>query len=224
MNKLMSAGFTMALLLGASQAFAQGVPAQPGAGGNMACTPGMPNCAPAQGAQPANPAPGGGQAVNPAPMGGDQNAAKPAMPGADQNANNPSKGGGDRQNANNPPKGGGDHQNAGNPPKGGGDDQNARNDRGGGGGKGVEINVSADKKQEIHQTIIALNIAPIQPTFAINVGVAVPVSVNLTSCPAHIVDLVPDLGVVGCDFFVLADGRIVIVRPDTRLIVLVVAV
>jgi hypothetical protein len=58
--------------------------------------------------------------------------------------------------------------------------------------------------------------------FTINVGVAVPQVVVLRTCPARVIDLVTGLRVPGCRYFLLPDGRIVIVRADTRAIVLII--
>ena len=57
--------------------------------------------------------------------------------------------------------------------------------------------------------------------FNISVGIEVPQTVVLRRVPTRIVEIVPDYA--NYLYFVLADGRIIIVEPDTREIVVIIA-
>ncbi|MER8884797.1 DUF1236 domain-containing protein [Mesorhizobium sp. M0816] len=82
-------------------------------------------------------------------------------------------------------------------------------------------NVTVEQKTEITQVIKETNVQPVSSVdFDISVGVEVPrKKVRLHRLPARIVKIVP--AYEGYEYFVLADGRIVIVDPNTYKIVII---
>lgn len=85
----------------------------------------------------------------------------------------------------------------------------------------TNVNITSDKQTTIRQTITRENITPVRDVnFSISVGVAVPRTVELRPLPTRVVEIVPQYR--GYRFFVLADGRIVIVRPETYEIVYII--
>ncbi len=84
------------------------------------------------------------------------------------------------------------------------------------------VNLTTEQRTEIRQVITETKAEPVgDVNFEINVGVAVPRSIELQPLPPRIVRIVPRYE--HYEYFVLADGRIVIVEPDTLEIVLVIA-
>jgi Protein of unknown function (DUF1236) len=81
----------------------------------------------------------------------------------------------------------------------------------------ASINVTDQQRTEIKQVITETKVEPAQVDFDVNVGVAIPKKVHLYKLPPRIVKLVPSYE--GYEYFVLADGRIVIVEPDTMKVV-----
>lgn len=82
-------------------------------------------------------------------------------------------------------------------------------------------NVTVEQKTQITQIIHETNIQPVRDvSFDISVGVEVPRhKIRLHRLPARIVKIVP--AYEEYEYFVLADGRIVIVDPNTYTIVLI---
>ncbi|TIU33901.1 MAG: DUF1236 domain-containing protein [Mesorhizobium sp.] len=82
-------------------------------------------------------------------------------------------------------------------------------------------NVTVEQKTQITQIIHETNIQPVRDvSFDISVGVEVPRhKIRLHRLPARIVKIVP--AYEDYEYFVLADGRIVIVDPNTYTIVLI---
>ncbi len=87
----------------------------------------------------------------------------------------------------------------------------------------TDVDVTVEQKTEITQVIREQNVDPIDVDFEVSVGTAVPetVKVRLQPVPQRIVQIVP--AYEGYLFFVLADGRIVIVHPSTLEIVFIIA-
>lgn len=87
----------------------------------------------------------------------------------------------------------------------------------------TDVDVTVEQKTEITQVIREQDVEPIDVDFEVSVGTAVPetVKVRLQPVPQRIVQIVPVYE--GYLFFVLADGRIVIVHPSTLEIVLIIA-
>ncbi|MER8970091.1 DUF1236 domain-containing protein [Mesorhizobium sp. M0019] len=82
-------------------------------------------------------------------------------------------------------------------------------------------NVTVEQKTQITQVIKETNVQPVSSVdFDISVGIEVPrKKVRLHRLPARIVKIVP--AYEGYEYFVLADGRIVIVDPNTYKIVII---
>jgi hypothetical protein len=84
----------------------------------------------------------------------------------------------------------------------------------------IHVNVSDHQRTEIRQVITETHVEPVrQPNFSITVGTAVPHRVHLHRLPPRVVEIVPEYK--DYEYFMLADGRIVIVDPDTLDIVYV---
>ncbi|WOS65815.1 DUF1236 domain-containing protein [Sinorhizobium fredii] len=90
-------------------------------------------------------------------------------------------------------------------------------------GSSTDVDVTVEQKTEITQIIKEEKVEPIDVDFDVSVGVAVPetVKVKLRPVPARIIRIVPRYE--GYLFFVLADGRIVIVEPSSLKIVIILA-
>ncbi|MBP2233879.1 hypothetical protein J2Z31_000369 [Sinorhizobium kostiense] len=86
----------------------------------------------------------------------------------------------------------------------------------------TNVDVTVEQKTEITQVIREEKVEPIDVDFDVSVGVAIPetVKVKLRPLPERIVRIVP--AYEGFLFFVLADGRIIIVHPSTLEIVLII--
>jgi hypothetical protein len=82
-------------------------------------------------------------------------------------------------------------------------------------------NVTVEQKTQVTQIIHETNVEPVRDVnFEISVGIEVPRHrIHLHRLPSRIVKLIP--AYEGYEYFVLADGRIVIVDPDTYEIVLI---
>lgn len=88
-------------------------------------------------------------------------------------------------------------------------------------GADVQVNVTSEQQTEIKQVITETKIEPVPSVdFSVEVGTAVPQTITLHPLPPRIIELVPDYE--GYVYFVLADGRIIIVDPDTDEIVLII--
>jgi hypothetical protein len=86
----------------------------------------------------------------------------------------------------------------------------------------ASINVTAEQKTEIKQVITETKVEPVRDVdIDISVGVEVPSTIELHPLPPRIVEIVPAYR--NYVYFVLADGRIVIVEPDTHEIVVILA-
>ncbi|OHV79430.1 hypothetical protein LCM4573_25300 [Rhizobium sp. LCM 4573] len=69
--------------------------------------------------------------------------------------------------------------------------------------------------------IVESDVEPATVDFDINVGVAVPETVTLHPLPPRIIELVPAYR--NYVYFILADGRIVIVEPSSHKVVYIIA-
>lgn len=84
------------------------------------------------------------------------------------------------------------------------------------------VGLSAEKRTTLRQTIVKHRVKPItNVNFNIGVGVAVPRTVELQLLPPDVIEIVPQYR--GYRYFVLADGRIIIVDPSTYEIVYIIA-
>jgi len=200
MKKLMFAGITAVLLAGASFAVAQNAPGGAAAGAGAGAGAGAAACVPGPGVT-CPPATGGAGA-------GAGAAGAGAAPGGN------TAGG----------AAGGAAGNTAGAPAGAGGAGGAAGAGAGGNTTNVTVNITPEQRTQVRELIVAEKPQPVtNVTFNIVVGVAVPQTVTLHACPARLLDLVTGLKPIGCQYFILADGRIVIVRPDTKLIVLVIA-
>ena len=83
----------------------------------------------------------------------------------------------------------------------------------------TDVDVSVEQRTKIKQTIKSVNVEPVEVDFSVSVGAVVPSTVVLHTLPVEIVEVIPDYR--GYRFFLLPDGRIVIVEPSTLRIVLI---
>lgn len=84
------------------------------------------------------------------------------------------------------------------------------------------INISAEQKTVIKNTIVESNVKPVDIDVKVSVGVTVPKTIEVHPLPPKVVEILPAYR--GYVYFVLADGRIVIVEPDTYEVVYVLVV
>ncbi len=85
----------------------------------------------------------------------------------------------------------------------------------------ANVNVTVQQRTEIRQVIQEVQVAPVKEVdFSVSVGTAIPKRVHLERLPPRIVKIVP--AYAGYRFFLLADGRIVIVDPDALTIVYII--
>ena len=84
----------------------------------------------------------------------------------------------------------------------------------------TNVNITTQQQTEIRQVVKEVHTEPVRDVnFNVTVGTTVPKRVRLEVLPPRIVKIVPEYK--GYRFFVLADGRIIIVDPDTLAIVYV---
>ncbi|MCC2608471.1 DUF1236 domain-containing protein [Neorhizobium petrolearium] len=79
------------------------------------------------------------------------------------------------------------------------------------------IDISTEQKTEIRNVLVENRVEPADIDVDVSVGVAVPQTVELHPLPPRIVEIVPAYR--GYEYFVLADGRIIIVEPATHEVV-----
>ncbi|MDP9812274.1 DNA mismatch repair ATPase MutL [Rhizobium tibeticum] len=85
----------------------------------------------------------------------------------------------------------------------------------------TNVNVTVEQKTEIRQVVQEVHVAPVEEVnFTVSVGTKLPKKVRLEQLPPRIVKIVPEYE--GYRFFILADGRIVIVDPDALTIVYII--
>jgi hypothetical protein len=84
------------------------------------------------------------------------------------------------------------------------------------------VEVTAEQQTQLRSVIKESSVQPVDKVdFDVSVGVAVPQSVTLHALPPRIVEIVP--AYKSYKYFMLADGRIVIVDPNNMHIVAVIA-
>ncbi len=79
------------------------------------------------------------------------------------------------------------------------------------------MDLKPEQRTEITRTITRTEVKRVDADINVSVGVAIPSTVELHVLPANVVTIVPQFR--GYRYFVLADGRIVIVDPDTFMVV-----
>jgi len=86
----------------------------------------------------------------------------------------------------------------------------------------TNVNVTVEQQTEIRQVVKEVHVQPVKEAdFTVSVGTRIPKKVRLERLPPRIVKIVP--AYEGYRFFLLADGRIVIVDPDALTIVYIVS-
>lgn len=81
--------------------------------------------------------------------------------------------------------------------------------------------ISPDQRTELQSAFREEQAEPVDIDVDVSVGASIPSSVTLNPLPPRIVEIVP--AYEGYQYFVLADGRIVIVEPATMEVVYIVA-
>jgi hypothetical protein len=84
----------------------------------------------------------------------------------------------------------------------------------------ASIDISTEQKTEIKTIIEETRVEPARVDIDINVGVAVPTTVEFYPLPPRIVEIVPQYR--GYEYFILADGRIIIVEPASHEVVYII--
>ena len=86
------------------------------------------------------------------------------------------------------------------------------------GGASVEVDISTEQQTEIRTVIQEVQVEPVaEVDFDVSIGSSAPDTITLTPLPARVIEIVPQYA--GFLFFILPDGRIVIVAPSTLEIV-----
>lgn len=89
------------------------------------------------------------------------------------------------------------------------------------GSVGTNVEISTEHRRTIRETITSERVEPVRDVnFTISVGQAIPRTVELHPLPPRVVEIVPQYREYV--YFVLADGRIVIVDPNSYEIVYIV--
>jgi hypothetical protein len=86
----------------------------------------------------------------------------------------------------------------------------------------ASIDISAEQKTEIQNIIVEQKVEPVDFDVEVRIGTAIPKTVTLHPLPPRIVEIVPAYS--GYEYFILADGRIVIVKPATYEVVYILVV
>ncbi|QFY62978.1 DUF1236 domain-containing protein (plasmid) [Rhizobium grahamii] len=85
----------------------------------------------------------------------------------------------------------------------------------------MNVNITVEQRTEIRQVVKEVHVQPVREvSFAVSVGTRIPKKVRLERLPPRIVKIVPEYE--GYEFFILADGRIIIVDPSALTIVYIV--
>jgi hypothetical protein len=86
----------------------------------------------------------------------------------------------------------------------------------------ASVDISTEQKTEITQVFRSEKAEPVDIDIDVNVGVVVPRTVTLRPLPPRVIEIVPAYS--SYEYFVLADGRIVIVEPGTFKVVYILVV
>ena len=89
------------------------------------------------------------------------------------------------------------------------------------GGRPTSIDITTEQRTEIRNVIVETKAEPVKLDIDVNVGVIVPRTVELRPLPPRIIEIVPAYR--GYEYFVLVDGRIIIVEPGTLKVVYVIS-
>lgn len=86
----------------------------------------------------------------------------------------------------------------------------------------TNVNISVKQQTEVRQVIREVHVEPVRETnFTVSVGTTIPRKIRLEPLPPRIIEIVPQYKTYR--FFILADGRIVIVNPTEFTIVYIIA-
>ena len=86
----------------------------------------------------------------------------------------------------------------------------------------ASVEISTEQKTEIQNIIVEQKVEPVDIDVEVSIGTAIPKTVTLHPLPPRIVEIVPAYS--GYQYFILADGRIVIVKPATYEVVYILVV
>jgi hypothetical protein len=86
----------------------------------------------------------------------------------------------------------------------------------------ASVDISTEQKTEITQVFRSEKAEPVDIDIDVNVGVVVPRTVTLRPLPRRVIEIVPAYR--DHEYFVLADGRIIIVEPGTFKVVYILLV
>ncbi len=84
----------------------------------------------------------------------------------------------------------------------------------------ASVDITEEQQTQLKQRVDDIDVDRIEVDFDVAIGVSVPGTVVLHPVPTVIVEIVPDFA--GYLFFMLIDGRIAVVHPDTHLVVAVI--
>jgi hypothetical protein len=84
----------------------------------------------------------------------------------------------------------------------------------------ASINLTAEQQTEVRTVFREVQVEPANIDIEVNIGTVAPETIVLHPLPARIIEIVPAYR--SYKYFVLADGTIVIVVPDTRKVVYVI--
>lgn len=82
------------------------------------------------------------------------------------------------------------------------------------------IDLSTEQQTEM-RTLLTQDASPVEGSFEISIGAMVPDTVTVQTLPPRFVEVVPQYE--GYRYFVLADGRVVIVEPDSLEVVYILS-
>ncbi|MDP9587957.1 UNVERIFIED_ORG: hypothetical protein J2W19_000503 [Shinella zoogloeoides] len=85
----------------------------------------------------------------------------------------------------------------------------------------ASIDITTEQRTELRNVIVETKAEPVKLDIDVNVGVVVPRTVELRPLPPRIIEIVPAYR--GYEYFVLVDGRIIIVEPGTLKVVYVIS-
>jgi hypothetical protein len=84
----------------------------------------------------------------------------------------------------------------------------------------ASIDISTEQRTEIRNVIVESDVKPVDVDIEVNVGTVIPRTVELRPLPPRIIEIVPAYR--SYQYFLLADGRIVIVEPGSLKIIYVI--
>jgi hypothetical protein len=85
----------------------------------------------------------------------------------------------------------------------------------------TSVNISVEQQTEVRQVVKEVHVEPVREVnFTVSVGTTIPKKIRLEPLPPRIIKIVPQYE--SYRFFILADGRIVIVDPTEYTIVFII--